>query len=126
MRQWRVTDACEPLGAGDDSMCDGADSDCDGRTVEGFRPVDIECGEGVCQRDGSEVCQGGVTRPVCSPGLPTGDDSTCDGLDDDCDGRVEEAFVGQRVQSGVGACVNDGVTVCRSGRIEALACRRRA
>jgi len=73
-------------------QCDGADNDCDGQTDEGCpcqwgetRP----CGTsvGACQQ-GLQICQFGRWGQCFGGVRPT--DEECNGLDDDCDGEVDE------------------------------------
>jgi len=63
-------------------------------------------------RDGD----GAANEDDCWPDDPervpgAGGDATCDGLDDDCDGALDEDFVEE-------ACVTDAVGVCADGRTE--------
>ncbi len=72
--------------------CDGLDNDCDGRTDEDLTPPPAGLGDGVCE--GSvKVCagRGGWVEPDYStiPGYEAREVS-CDGLDNDCDGRVDD------------------------------------
>ncbi len=60
------------------------------------------------------------TFPTCDPAtngcicVPSGNE-VCDGLDNDCDGFVDEGFdVGMACVNGVGACANQGTTVCNA------------
>jgi hypothetical protein len=80
---------CRPVGSSD-GTCDGIDDDCDGQVDEDAAPVAVTCGVGVCAASGTATCVNGELLPVCTPGLPTGTEASCDGLDNDCDGQVDE------------------------------------
>ncbi len=71
--------------------CDGLDNDCDGQVDEGFQ-VGQTCylGQGDCRAAGTWVCNAGGTDSECNatPGSPGTE--VCDGLDNDCDGLVDE------------------------------------
>ncbi len=87
--------------------CDGRNDDCDEVTDEDFA---VEtCGVGACVA--SSACVGGQVV-ACSPGVPVGDDSLCNGLDDDCDGSVDEAYVAQ--PCGFGVCAAE--SSCENGQ----------
>ena len=102
--------------AGDeDLLCDRIDSDCDGVIDEGYSLTSGTCGMGVCTARGS--C--GDTGELCEPLSPLGNDDNCNGLDDDCDGSVDEGFSPLSI-CGLGACRNDqsctnGVAECQVG-----------
>ncbi|MCA9542774.1 MAG: putative metal-binding motif-containing protein, partial [Myxococcales bacterium] len=93
--------------------CDGLDNDCDGASDEGLRGTLAHCGgcnqacdpphaQGLCEADRCVVgpCAAGFVdvdgRPdngceyACVPEDPPSE--SCDGQDDDCDGRVDEGF----------------------------------
>jgi hypothetical protein len=77
---------CTPTSPATETSCNGVDNDCDGRTDEDWTSTG-ECGTGFCER--SSICFRGEVR--CVPRLPPGDeDSTCDGIDDDCDHATDE------------------------------------
>jgi len=69
------------------------------------------CGAGACAATGS--CTGGVDS--CVPGTAALRDTTCDGIDDDCDGPLDEDYVQMATSCGVGACGATGITSCVGG-----------
>jgi hypothetical protein len=73
-------------------VCNGLDDNCNGTADEGFTGLGVACsaGVGVCLRNGTTVCNAAGTGTTCSvtPGAPTA--AACDGLDNNCDGVVDE------------------------------------
>lgn len=79
--------------APDDETCNGLDDNCDGVTDEGCacRHGEIRrCGEttGSCEA-GIEQCVDGLWSGDCANAIEP-EDETCNGLDDNCDGRIDE------------------------------------
>ncbi|MEE2643755.1 MAG: MXAN_6577-like cysteine-rich protein [Myxococcota bacterium] len=75
--------------------CDGYDNNCDGNIDEGCECTNgeiVDCGSdiGLC-RPGTQICDGG-TLSACGGGDYVAAEATdrCDGLDNDCDERVDE------------------------------------
>ena len=108
--RWNGCEAtCVPSADPGEVACNGVDDDCDGRTDEDYVPY--QCGAGLCERD--SVCSHGM--PVCEPRDPPAlTDTTCDGVDDDCDGTADEDWIATGC---VGACIDtatctEGVPQC--------------
>ncbi len=73
-------------------LCNGVDDDCDGSVDEDFPNLGQNCfvGVGYCARAGTYVCSADHLTTVCDavPGEPRNE--SCNGVDDDCDGVVDE------------------------------------
>jgi hypothetical protein len=74
-----------------DALCDGLDNNCNFEIDEGFQPYDTFCGVGACASMGSAECAGGVLTDSCTPGAPSTE--TCNGIDDNCDGTIDNAAI---------------------------------
>ncbi|MFN3202751.1 MAG: MopE-related protein [Bradymonadia bacterium] len=99
----------------DDATCDGVDDDCDGLTDEDFEPVQVNCGQGACAATGFTTCVGGNAGDTCREDDPAADDTTCDGVDDDCDNRLDEDYVQTPTSCGLGICAAVGTLRCVNG-----------
>jgi MYXO-CTERM domain-containing protein len=107
-------------------VCDGVDNDCDGTADDGVLPVAcvpagtpnglVYGGTSQCKM-GQKPCNG-VCQGFVGPSA-----EICDGIDNDCDGAVDESVFGAGLPCGVNqapctpgltACIN-GALVCQGG-----------
>ena len=97
--------------------CNGFDDDCDGIPDEDFGGEPCTAGVGACRREGFRVCtDDGTLACNVTAGPPAGE--SCNAIDDDCDGTVDEDYaeqLGQRCTVGVGACQRENVYACEPG-----------
>ncbi|MHB8873382.1 MAG: MopE-related protein [Myxococcaceae bacterium] len=107
--------------------CNWLDDDCDGSADESltqpcFTGQPAARNVGAC-RDGVQTCTAG-SWSTCAGEVPAGTE-TCNDLDDDCDGNVDEAlfrscYAGPPNTSGVGLC-RSGVETCAAGVFDTCA-----
>ncbi len=113
-----IADSCTPgTPAPSDALCDGVDEDCDGTVDEDYVSTTTSCGIGACGAAGSTSCVAGTIADSCTPGTPAPSDALCDGVDEDCDGTVDEDYVSTTTSCGIGACGAAGSTSCVAGTI---------
>ncbi|MBK9264463.1 MAG: hypothetical protein IPM54_32325 [Polyangiaceae bacterium] len=105
---------CHPDIPASPEMCNGLDDDCDGVTDEDDPQGGAVCMTGmpgICAT-GIEHCNGGAI--ACVPDS-LGNPELCNGLDDNCDGMVDENNPG-----GNAACGCGGTTQCQSGALNCI------
>ncbi|MEN8184474.1 MAG: MopE-related protein, partial [Myxococcota bacterium] len=113
-----LVDSCQPgTPASADATCNALDDDCDGSADEDYLAPATQCGVGACGASGALECIAGALVDSCEAGVPAANDAVCNGLDDDCDGGVDEEFVSQGTECGVGACGASGSTSCVAGAL---------
>ncbi len=72
-----------------DNTCNNIDENCSGAADEGYVP-DTTCGIGACLTNNTpSTCVNGI-ETLCVPGTPAPE--VCDGIDNNCDGSVDEGF----------------------------------
>ncbi len=71
--------------------CDGVDNDCDGVIDNGAPAISATCGVGACQVTVWGCKNGTGSNLTCVPGYPTPE--VCDGVDNDCDGVIDNGNV---------------------------------
>lgn len=126
-----------PVPAPQKELCNGADDDCNGFTDENLPFEELKklgtkatVGLGACEVTCTYVCSADGEGINCIPdaAVPEPTEEICNGIDDDCDGDIDEDFitidglkVGDACANGVGACAQPGIVVC-SGDGAAAAC----
>jgi len=89
-----------------EQLCDGEDGDCDGAADDFFTDLGQECdngAQGICRDIGERKCDpGDPTQTFCDLTVlpdPIGPSTTetCNGLDDNCDGMVDNGVVDDMV-----------------------------
>jgi len=116
--------------------CDGIDNNCNRVVDEGFETGKAcAMGQGACQAPGKTVCSANFTGAVCGAALLVPTPETCDGVDNDCNGRVDDVLgqtLGDNANCGgcgiacvarantIAACVGGGCTsICAAGFVDA-------
>lgn len=90
-----------------EARCDGLDGNCNGQIDESFSDLNNDCDNGLlgaCRDIGKRVCDPAdpsatycdlSVQPDPMPGAPK--DEVCNGVDDDCDGSIDDGIVDDMV-----------------------------
>ncbi|MCP3980636.1 MAG: hypothetical protein GY716_15140 [bacterium] len=100
-----------------DDTCNATDNDCDGEVDEHYFAAPTTCGIGACEGNMGELaCENGAIRDTCDPNFGSIPDTICDGIDNDCDGPIDEDFFPKTTMCGVGECEDNlGQLPCVAG-----------
>lgn len=120
---------CDSTGAvvcgdtsGDDDaeVCNGADDDCDGTPDDGFQ-IGVACDgeDGDECKEGAFACAQDGLAAICTDETSTIVEE-CNGLDDDCNGAIDNGFDTMTDEENCGECGNEctngrGTTTCSMG-----------
>jgi len=88
----------QPICPGGDPVC-CVDSDGDGYSVTGGNCGSVDCDD---------------TNPAAHPG---GNDSNCNGVDENCIGGPDDGYVPMPTECGTGFCYDTGSLICTSGNV---------
>ncbi|MBI5099211.1 MAG: hypothetical protein HZB30_08215 [Nitrospirae bacterium] len=94
--------------------CDNKDNNCDG-TIDDNLTRPTTCGAGACSSTGTETCSAGLWgNNTCTEKPPVAE--TCNNMDDDCDGQVDEDYISTPTSCGQGVCAATGQLICKNGQ----------
>ncbi|MBI4509974.1 MAG: SUMF1/EgtB/PvdO family nonheme iron enzyme [Deltaproteobacteria bacterium] len=105
--------------------CNGRDDDCDEKVDEDFTTLGTPCTNGMkgaCRASGIYACSSDGQSVTCTAPAGTPSSESCNGIDDDCDGLVDEdplPFVGTTCAPAVGAC-GAGKLACENGALRCV------
>lgn len=98
-------------------LCNELDDDCNGVVDDGFPRVGSACevGVGACKATGVYQCRADKSTADCSVRPKAPRPEVCDGVDNDCDGKIDED-----PQDAGQACNTGQPGLCQAGRMQCV------
>jgi hypothetical protein len=110
-----------------EELCNGVDDDCDGIVDNGFERDGAICffegAQGACRTQGRWSCSEDGRSSACDAPVVKPKPETCNGIDDDCDGVVDNDAIppDQRdCTTGKAGVCNAGTNTCINGQIRCV------
>ena len=107
--------------------CNQVDDDCDGVVDNGFERHGALCfyadAKGACRTQGKWKCSDDGTRSECDAPVVKPTEETCNNVDDDCDGQVDEDAVPKAQQActtGKKGVCGPGTNTCTTGTVRCV------